>query len=440
MPSPRVDNQKSTKQQETSKYNQKKSESSVSEESDLEISAVSRSSTPVGVKRFNQKASAIVINRSAASSSSSIRSTHTTQKRSQSKVKFANEAYSEDEDSTIIDDIMSRNLIMDLDELETVANSNYSNHNKLRAHNKRVTKSPLAMAAHKRSESVTSIQEESILASSSMHEETSPKSLLETNLIFDIDELERSISKNISKIEKKSKKQKNYQDNKKHKEKGNKKVSKQTLSSSITTALDKSESSIETESITYDEMDKEETKTALSESSEKSRSRKHRVSKKDKAKSYNDDFESEITKRTKNHSPRKDVTANSYYEDFESTEMDATTRKSDKKHRTVHIEKKARPTTNAECQCDAIDLLKNSDLMKTVNVYNPSSILLATSTHLKDTARLRDLNQLTGYTMFNQAFNDILKININFVKNFLSAQRNLYEQQISSIKPKHKDY
>ena len=99
-----------------------------------------------------------------------------------------------------------------------------------------------------------------------------------------------------------------------------------------------------------------------------------------------------------------------------------------------------RPNTNAECQCDPIDLLKNSDLMKTVNVYNPSSILLATSTHLNDTATLRDLNQLTGYTMFNQAFNDILKININFVKNFLSAQRNLYEQQISSIKPKHKDY
>ena len=79
-------------------------------------------------------------------------------------------------------------------------------------------------------------------------------------------------------------------------------------------------------------------------------------------------------------------------------------------------------------------------MLNTVNVYNPSSILLATTSHLNDNRTLNDLNQMTGYTMINQAFNDILKVNVNFVKNFLSAQRSLYEQQISSIRPKPMDF
>jgi hypothetical protein len=75
-------------------------------------------------------------------------------------------------------------------------------------------------------------------------------------------------------------------------------------------------------------------------------------------------------------------------------------------------------------------------LLNTVNVYNPSSLLLASVSHFDDsTATLRDLNQLTGYNMINQTFNDMFKYNLNFMKNFLAAQRSLYEQQIHSIQP-----
>ena len=93
-------------------------------------------------------------------------------------------------------------------------------------------------------------------------------------------------------------------------------------------------------------------------------------------------------------------------------------------------------TSNAEIQVDPTDLLKNSDMLNAINVYDPSSILLATTSHLNTAATLKDLNQLTGYTMINQAFNDLIKMNLSFVGNFLTSQRNLYEQQIKSIRPK----
>ena len=96
-------------------------------------------------------------------------------------------------------------------------------------------------------------------------------------------------------------------------------------------------------------------------------------------------------------------------------------------------------TSNAEIQVDPTDLLKNADIMNSINVYNPSSILLATTSHLNQAATLKDLNQLTGYTMINQAFNDLIKMNLGFVSNFLASQRNLYEQQIKSIQPKEYD-
>ena len=172
--------------------------------------------------------------------------------------------------------------------------------------------------------------------------------------------------------------------------------------------------------------------------------------------SYFDDFEttdnrttrqSTTRKSTKNKSTRKSGTSkttsrqHSYFEDFETTDFDVDqTPRTPYKKQLSFYEGKIKPTSNAECQCDPADLLKNSQLLNTVNVYNPSSILLATTSHLNDPHTLKDLNQLTGYTMINQAFNDILKVNINFVKNFLGAQRSLYEQQISSIKPKPRDY
>ncbi len=146
----------------------------------------------------------------------------------------------------------------------------------------------------------------------------------------------------------------------------------------------------------------------------------------------------------KNKTPRTPRTVSYGFDDFETTDfdVDALSPRKEKKQLSFY-EAKLKPiaqTSNAEIQCDPTDLLRNSTLMNTVNVYNPSSILLATASHLNSENTLRDLNQITGYTMINQAFTDILRVNINFVKNFLSAQRSMYEQQINTIQPKPRDY
>jgi hypothetical protein len=96
-------------------------------------------------------------------------------------------------------------------------------------------------------------------------------------------------------------------------------------------------------------------------------------------------------------------------------------------------------SNNAQVQVDTADLLAYSNVLKSVNVYNPSSLLMATVSHFdrdnSSTATLRELNQLTGYNMINQTFNDLIKYNVNFMKNFLQAQRSLYESQVQSIQP-----
>lgn len=158
--------------------------------------------------------------------------------------------------------------------------------------------------------------------------------------------------------------------------------------------------------------------------------------KKEEKKSKTDKKQSVLTPRT----PR---TVSYGFDDFETTDfdVDAMTPRREKKQLSF-FEAKVKPvaTSNAEIQCDPTDLLRNHSLLNTVNVYNPSSILLATASHLNSENTLRDLNQITGYQMINQTFNDILKVNINFVKNFLSAQRSMYEQQISTIQPKPREY
>lgn len=135
----------------------------------------------------------------------------------------------------------------------------------------------------------------------------------------------------------------------------------------------------------------------------------------------------------------------SYYDDFE-TEGDLTSRRNDasegRRKQLSFADKfdissrQTQTKSNAEVQVDTVDLLKYSNLLKSVNVYNPSSLLLASVSHFDDSSTLRDLNQLTGYNMINSTFNDLIKMNLNFMKNFLSAQRNLYEQQVYSIQPK----
>ena len=95
-----------------------------SKQSELSI-GIDRSSTPVPAKRYSQVTKIPTANRpssrirSAASSVSSIRSLN---KRSVKFVK-TDQSYSNDDESTVVDDMFSRNLILDIEDLET--NNNY---------------------------------------------------------------------------------------------------------------------------------------------------------------------------------------------------------------------------------------------------------------------------------------------------------------------------
>lgn len=227
---------------------------------------------------------------------------------------------------------------------------------------------------------------------------------------------------------------------------------------------EQTDSSIATESIPDIDGD-EDIHTVNSEITVRSKNKSHRTTTNTaKNRSYfTDDFETfDKTTHTTHHqkkgsrsprTPRTPRTQRSYYDGFDTTDfdVDATPRNRSEIHKkqlsffdTTNYEpqQKFKPVSsaNAGCQVDPTDLLKNSQLLNTVNVYNPSSILLATTSHLNSQQTLNDLNQMTGYTMINQAFNDILKVNVNFVKNFLGAQRSLYEQQINSIRPTRTDY
>ncbi len=179
----------------TTEFSVKKELSDSDEKSDIEISILDQQQQKQAKIPFQQKP---IINRSNNSSATSVRSVTGTQRRSQSKVKFVNESSENEEsedDSTRIEDLLSKNLILDIDELT-------ASHSVKFQRNRRITQSPLAMAAHKRSESVTSIQEESINEENLRDSEASSLLIDHNNLILDINELEKSISK----MEKKEKK------------------------------------------------------------------------------------------------------------------------------------------------------------------------------------------------------------------------------------------
>jgi hypothetical protein len=132
---------------------------------------------------------------------------------------------------------------------------------------------------------------------------------------------------------------------------------------------------------------------------------------------------------TEDHHPK------SYFEDFE-TDPDLTISRPDSSRRKqLSFAAEKVPTKSVEIQVNTNDLFKHSDLVKSLNIYNPSSLLLSSLSQF-DQVNLRDLNQITGYNMINHAFNDLFRANLNFVRNFLATQRNMYEIQMQSIQPK----
>ena len=430
-----------------------------SSDSDLEISAEDRSSTP------NRKDSTRAATQRNLSTASSIYDYPRHHRRSPSKVKFQDKhkADSEDEEeSTIIEDMLSKNLVLDINELEASisADQSMSDRKQRQVGSRKSEKF--------RSESVASVIEEDEDRFSSIHNSSldSRHSLRNAKLILDIDELEQSFDSRFltqdvkGNSKKRDKEVKRSPKSTSSKRKSFKRV--KTPCSIIETDPDLNDMSIhteiETEATKTEERDEIKTvKSNVTYSDIKAAAAAATMTTTTR-KSYRDDFETSLDttelsasnrfKRKKKFSASevKEYDKNSEKKNKKkdkkkkkkrnsSTSSDASGKSSSRRGVVKAITSRM-AVSNAEIQVDPSDILKHSDLYKSVGTCNPSSLIISSLTYLNDSTNLNDLNQLTGFNMINQTYSDLIRMNLNFFRNFLTVQRSLYQQQVNSIKPK----
>jgi hypothetical protein len=451
-------------------------DSDVSDDSELEISANDRSSTPKNSKFQSYLKSRLL------STASSIHD-HAPQpaarhRRSPSKVKFSdNQNLSDEDESTIIEEMLSKNLVLDINELEASISATQN------APNRR--KSGEGGGGNMRSDSVASVIEENEDRTSS--NESSSESVANhrtTNLILSIDDLDRSFDngKKSGKISASQKKTtyetKKSPRNKDAKQRGGsakkspKRVKTPTSVIDTESEMNPGNASIQTEietevNRTDNEVHTDDIRTVRSQLTDKSSTANENRKQRGAARSYRDDFETSLDTTELSLSNKKSARKSKKQHEFlyssdrkdEKKERKKSKKsKKDKKHRrsfsassvSSEVSKSSRKATrksnrqttdrmtisNAEIQVDPTDMLKHTDLYKSVGSFNPSSLMIASLSYLNDETNLNDLNQLTGYNLINQSYNDLIRMNLSFFRNFLTVQRSLYQQQIASIKPK----
>jgi hypothetical protein len=445
-------------------------ESDDDSESDIEISVNDRSSTP---KNKSQSYSNYNNNNRFLSTASSIND-HAPQpaarhRRSPSKVKFSDKQNLSDEDeSTIIEEMLSKNLVLDINELEASLSASQNQ--------------PRRKGSNLRSDSVASIIEENEDRTYSSASSNEPSEHDRPNLILSIDDLDRSFD-NGKKNNKASTSKKPSQEVKKSPKRNEKKATSSSVKKSpkrvktptsvidTESEMNPGDQSIQTEietevNKTDNEVHTDDIKTVRSQLTDKSSTFNNR-NQRGAARSYRDDFETSLDTTELSSSNKKSARKSSkkqrefsYSSDRKSEDRDKN--KSDKKKKKKHTHRKSESASsiasevskssrksarkskitekmtisNAEIQVDPTDMLKHSDLYKSVGSFNPSSLMIASLSYLNDETNLNDLNQLTGYNLINQSYTDLIRMNLNFFRNFLAVQRSLYQQQIASIKPK----
>lgn len=125
----------------------------------------------------------------------------------------------------------------------------------------------------------------------------------------------------------------------------------------------------------------------------------------------------------------KNGSSDFYQEDFDTeTETSIRSRSSIKRYSKKSGRKKESEMKSAQVQVDDLELMRHSDLVKNLSLYSPFS--------LGTQVPLSDLNNLIEFNVVNNSFNDIIKMNLAFMKNFLSTQRQMYESEIRNIKPR----
>jgi hypothetical protein len=421
--------QSSTQKTQEKSIVTKKEERKLSEsETDISIKLERRSVTPKNSIRASSRQSVVS---SVVSVSSA--------KRPQSKVKFAQDSLN-DEESSLIEDLLSKNLLLDVNELESVSRSTSPNKSyKKKTKNRKEKKQKINY--DKRAESVNSSIREEIQdqeENSKPEEQNSPSSrtsdssLLNEHLIMDINELElnRDSSQKVkvlnkSLIQQNSIKSRENEPKKIKTIKNNKKIRDNNLFK--VDSLDTSTPAEKMDTVeTADEIDSASSIATQIES-------ESGYAQKEKAKNKKNRVSSRLSTASELGDRRYELEA--FESESKSIDRSAglnRTKKFNKKQQ-KSARSAPRSTSDAEIQVDSGDLFKNSNLLKSINIYSPSAILL----DMLAPKMSSDLNELNGYAMISRAFDETIKMNLNFMKNFLSAQRTFYEKQIESIQPKY---
>jgi hypothetical protein len=95
----------------------------------------------------------------------------------------------------------------------------------------------------------------------------------------------------------------------------------------------------------------------------------------------------------------------------------------------LYVKQATRKTKTIETQVGDNDFIDKHDLISSLNFYTPSSYLSTKK------AYLTNLNRMIEFNTVNHAVDEMIRMNIQFLKNFLATQRIMYESELESMKP-----
>ena len=321
-------------------------------------------------------------------------------KKSQSEASDQSESTSNDqsEESSSGGVGVNKNVIFDINDLDTADNTNSKSNKKATVSIIKKTNKP--KSGKKESNSVTNDNNSSDDESISMG--------MRNNVILDIDDLEnvavnkKSNTKNDFKNEKKPPKSEHKSSlSKKQKHKRN-----SSRSQSIASIVSQDSDSIATEIVN----DNIETESIASET-------------------YQTANESASHRIISNSRQKTESFVSNYNEDFD-TESEISRIQSIKSNNRVSsatLKPKTKSSSisakSVEIQVNDVDLLKNSNLFIDTPLFTPFSVA----------SKKVDWNQYLDLNVANNAFNDLMKMNLDFMKNFINIQRQMYENEMRDL-------
>lgn len=327
---------------------------------------------------------------------------------------------------------INRNIIFDIDDLDAAgsytkdaSNSDKKSKNKDKKGkgkktNSKKSKSPRNLNSQKNKKS-----EEKKSFNTSDDDDIETVSIVGKNLILDIDQLENAIEENkMNKkemINEKSKPPK-HDVPKLRSALSKKSIQKRHSGSRSHSIVSQESDSIVTEIITEHTESEDSIASEIQTVNESS----HRIASASKSRqptstsavpsSYQDDFDTE-SDASKVFSKANAKSA-------------ASSMSAKPKHKERLYEKPAVEKRSIEIQVDQIDLMSRQDLVDNLKALSPYSVV-SRQTNVQDLTSFINLNTI-GF-----AFNDLMKMNLQFMKSFIQLQRQTYENELKSIQEEH---